>query len=78
MTSLPIGAITSQTRENMTLLMAQGLKHRKTCVLEGSRMEIGGGGGAPWGAGKTAIWHLKVMFYEGSGHFYERSVGAGP
>ena len=26
--------------------MAQGLKHRKTRVLEGSRMEFGGEGGA--------------------------------
>ena len=40
-------------------------------------MEFGGEGGALWGAGKTTIWHVKVMFYKGFKHFCERSVGAG-
>ena len=64
-----LGAIAPQTRENTAFLRAQGLKHCKTHALEGPRLEPGGGGGALWGAGKTTIWHLKVRFYEGSGHF---------
>ena len=68
-TRLPFGAIAPQTRENTTFVRGQGLKHCKTRVLEGPRLEPGGGGAALWGAGKTTIWHLKVTFYEGSGHF---------
>ena len=58
--------------------MALGLKHRKTRVLEGSRMAVGGGGAAFWGAGKTTIWHAKVRFYKGFSYFSESEVGAGP
>ena len=43
----------------------------KTCVLERSRMAVGGGGAALWGLGKTAIWPLKVMFYVGFNSFSE-------
>ena len=59
-------------------LRGQGAKHCKTRVLGRSRSEPGGGGAALWGLGKTTIWHLKVMFYEGFRYFCERSVGAGP
>ena len=52
------------------LLMAQGLKHRKTCVLDGSSMALGGEGAAPlWRLGKTHIWHAKVMFCFGFTYF---------
>ena len=43
--------------------MAEGLEHRKTRVLEGSRMAVGGEGAALWPPGKTTIWHAKVRFY---------------
>ena len=36
------------------------------------------GAGLLGGRGKTAFRHPKVMFYNGSGHFYERSICAGP
>ena len=39
--------------------MAQGLKHRKTRVLEESRMEFGGGGGALL----AALWHFQDCFW---------------
>ena len=55
-TSLAIAAITPKTSESTTFLLGQGLKHRKTRVLEGSSMAVGGEGGAFWGAGKTTIW----------------------
>ena len=58
--------------------MAQGLKHRKTRVLERSRMAVGGEGAGLWRAGKTTIWHAKVRFYQGFGYFSESEVGAGP
>ena len=45
-TSLAIGAITAETSENTTFLMAQGLEHRKTRDLEVSSMAVGGGGAA--------------------------------
>ena len=48
-TNLAIGAITPKTSENTTFLMAQGLKHRKTRVLEGSSLAVGGAGAAPSG-----------------------------
>ena len=38
-----------KTCENTTFLMAEKLEHRKTRVLEGSRMAVGGEGGAPLG-----------------------------
>ena len=50
MTSLAIGATTPKTSENTAFLMAEGLEHRKTCVLEGSRMAVGSEGAAPCGA----------------------------
>ena len=46
MTSLAIGPTTPKTLENTTFLMAEGLEHRKTRVLEGSTMAVGGEGGA--------------------------------
>ena len=49
MTSLAIGAITPKTLENTTFLIAEGLEYRKTRILEGSRMAVGGGGAAPLG-----------------------------
>ena len=55
-TSLAIGVITPKTSENTTFLMVQVLKHRKTRVLEGSRMAVGGEGAALWEPGKTTIW----------------------
>ena len=54
-----------------------GLKHSKTRVLEASRMEPGGKGAGLLRLGKTAFWHVKTMFYQGSGYFFERPVGAG-
>ena len=41
---LAIGAIAPKAGENMTFLTDQGLKHRKTLVLEGSGLAVGGGG----------------------------------
>ena len=38
-------------------------------TLEKSRRKVGGGGGALWGLGKTAILAPKVSFYQGFGHF---------
>ena len=38
-----------KTEENTTFLMAQGLEHRKTRVLEGSSMAVGGEGAAALG-----------------------------
>ena len=58
--------------------MAQGLKPRKTRVLERSRMAVGGEGAGFWRAGKTTIWHAKVRFYQGFSYFSESEVGAGP
>ena len=55
-TNLAIGAITPKTSENSTFSMALGLKHRKTRVLEGSSMAVGGGGAALWEPSKTRIW----------------------
>ena len=46
MTSLAIGSIMPKTSENITFLMAQGLKHRKARVLEGSSMAVGSEGAA--------------------------------
>ena len=62
----------------MTFFMAQGLKHRKTRVLEGSSMAVGGEGAGLWGAGKTTIWHRNMRFYLGFRYFHEKLVGAGP
>ena len=59
-------------------LMALGLKHRKTGVLEGSRMAVGGEGAGLWEPGKTKIWEAKVRFYQGFSYFSESEVGAGP
>ena len=39
----------SKTWENTKFLMAQGLKHCKTCVLEGSSIAVDGEGDAPSG-----------------------------
>ena len=72
MTSLAIGAITPKTSENTTFLMAEGLEHRKTRVLEGFRMAVGGGGGALWQPGETTSWYAKVKFYLGFSNFSER------
>ena len=59
--------------------MAWGLEHRKTCVLEGSSMAVGGEGGAPWQLRETTIWlACKSQFYLGFSFFYEKWVGAGP
>ena len=58
--------------------MAQEHKHRKTRVLEGSSMAVGGEGAALWRRGKTTIWHAKVKFYRGFSYFSESEVGAGP
>ena len=54
------------------------LKHRKTRVLEGSRMAVGGEGAALWEPGKTTISQAKLKFYQGFGYFSESEVGAGP
>ena len=56
MSSLAIEAITPKTRENITFLMAQGLEHRKTRILEESRMAVGGEGAGLWALRKTTIW----------------------
>ena len=58
--------------------MAQALKHRKTRVLEGSNMAVGGEGAGLWQLGKTMIWYAQVRFYLGFGYFSESEVGAGP
>ena len=58
--------------------MAQGLKPRKTRVLEGSRMAVGGGGGALVALRENTHLAAKVKFYEGFGYFSESEVGAGP
>ena len=78
-TNLAIGAITPKTSENTTFLMALGLKHRKTRVLEGSSLAVASAAGARglWRAGKTTIWHAKVRFYQGFSYFSESEVGAG-
>ena len=45
-TNLGIGAVTPEALENMMFFMAQGLKQRKTRVLERSSMAVGGEGAA--------------------------------
>ena len=65
-----MGAIAPQTPENtMLLLMAQERKLCKTRVLEGSRMEFGGEGGAHIGYA-TMTSHLSFSY------IFERCVGA--
>ena len=58
--------------------MFQGLKRRRTRVLEGSRMAVGGGGAGLWELGKTTIRQGKVRFYLNFNYFPGRRVGAGP
>ena len=43
-------------------LMAQGLEHRKTRVLEGASMAVGGGGAAVWRWGKHTFGMQKWGF----------------
>ena len=50
--------MTAENLGNTTFLMAEGLEHCKTRVLEGSRMEFGGGGVA--GSGAWENTHLAV------------------
>ena len=45
-TNLAIGTITPKISEKPMFLIAQVLKHRKTRVLEGSSMAVGGEGAA--------------------------------
>ena len=67
--SLPMGVITSQVRENLILFVARVLKHCKTHVLEGSRMDVGGVGAGLWGLGNTIFafkskilrWHYLLL-----------------
>ena len=78
-TILAIGTIALKALENTTFLMAQGLEHRRTRVLEGSRMAVGGGGVAPlWPLRKTTIWHRNMRFYLSFSYFSGKWVGAGP
>ena len=58
--------------------MAQALKHRKTRVLEGSRMEFGGEGGALVALRENTHLAEKERFYQGFGYFSKSEAGAGP
>ena len=58
--------------------MAQGLKHRKTRVLEGSSMAVGGEGAAPLALRENTHLAAKVRFYQGFSYFSESEVGVGP
>ena len=58
-------------------LMAWGLEHRKTCVLEGSSMAVGGEGGALWEPDKQRSGRQSKVLLSFS-YFSGRWVGAGP
>ena len=58
--------------------MAQGLEHRKTRVLDRSRMAVGGGGGALVALRENTHLAAKVRFYPGVSYFSQSEVGAGP
>ena len=66
------------TPENTTFLVAQALKDRKTRVLEGSSLAVGGGGRALVALRENTHLAAKVKFYLGCTYFSESGVGAGP
>ena len=78
MTRLPIGAITTQTRENTTFSRGQGLNTVKHLLWRALGWNPAARGAHLVGATENNDLAFKVRFYFGSGHFYERSVGAGP
>ena len=51
-----------KTWENTTFLMAEGLEHRKTRVLEGSRMDVDG-----WRAGRLLKYRENTTFLMAEG-----------
>ena len=74
MTRLAFGAIAPQTQENTVFLRAQGLKHYKTRVLEGPRLEPGGGGAASLATRENNDLALKNKVLPG---FWSLSAKAG-